>query len=184
MDTGKNELSPEILEAIREVIKEEIGNTIINQHPLFSMLESERIFMDEQERLKEHPLKGVLGHVTSVMGDWTVSKRKLLLISRKSTKSIFNNDQFKDSLERLKVDAGTFCMAGRYEIELCKMLIEAFKNAEPVKYGRWVEKPTIAYCSCCHVHWTKSFIISLRTTYKYCPNCGAIMDGGAENETN
>lgn len=67
MDTGKNELSPEIVEAIREVIKEEIGNTIINQHPLFGMLESERIFMDEQERLKEHPLKGVLGHNESVV---------------------------------------------------------------------------------------------------------------------
>ena len=69
MDTGKKELSPEIVEAIREVVKEEIGNTIINQHPFFGTLESERIFMDEQECLKEHPLKGVLGHITSVVRD-------------------------------------------------------------------------------------------------------------------
>lgn len=66
MDTGKNELSPEMIEAIRDVVKEEIGNAIINQHPFFGMLESERIFMDEQQRLKEYPLKGVLGHVTKV----------------------------------------------------------------------------------------------------------------------
>lgn len=66
MDTGKNELSPEMIEAIRETVKERIVNTIINQHPFFGMLESERIFMDEQERLKEHPLKGVLGRATKV----------------------------------------------------------------------------------------------------------------------
>lgn len=47
----------------------------------------------------------------------------------------FSNDRFKDSLERLKVDAGTFCMAGRYEIELCEMLQQAFKNAEVVNYA-------------------------------------------------
>lgn len=62
MDTGKNELSPEMIEVIIEVVKEEIGNVIIHQHPFFGMLESERIFMDEQDRLKEHPLKGVLIH--------------------------------------------------------------------------------------------------------------------------
>lgn len=66
MDTGKNELSPEIIEAIRNAVKEEIADAIINQHPFFGMLESEKVFMEEQERLKEHPLKGVLGHVTKV----------------------------------------------------------------------------------------------------------------------
>lgn len=55
-------------------------------------------------------------------------------------------------------------------------------EAEPVRHGRWIEKRTIAYCSCCHVHWTKSFITSLRNTYKYCPNCGARMDGESKKE--
>lgn len=49
-------------------------------------------------------------------------------------------------------------------------------DVQEVKRGKWIEKPTIAYCSNCHVHWTKSFIISLRKTYKYCPNCGARME--------
>lgn len=66
MDTGKNELSPEIIEAIRNVVKKEIRKAIINQHPFFGMLESEKVFMEEQEQLHEHPLKGVLGHVTKV----------------------------------------------------------------------------------------------------------------------
>ena len=61
----------------------------------------------------------------------------------------FNNDRFKDSLERLKADAGTFCMAGKYEIELCEMLIDAFKEAavidepwlskNPYFVKRWLE---------------------------------------------
>ena len=46
----------------------------------------------------------------------------------------FDNDRFEDSLKRLKSDAGTFCMAGKYEIELCEMLIEAFKTSTKVKY--------------------------------------------------
>lgn len=52
----------------------------------------------------------------------------------------FNNDRFEDSLKRLKADAGE-CMAGLYEIELCEMLIEAFKEAE-VKEDeeRWLSK--------------------------------------------
>lgn len=66
MDTGNNELSPEIIEAIRNAVKEEIGKVIIKQHPFFGMLESERIFMEEKERLHESPLKGALGHVTKV----------------------------------------------------------------------------------------------------------------------
>lgn len=42
----------------------------------------------------------------------------------------FNKDRFKDSLNRLRADAGTFCMAGLYEIELCDMLVQAFADAE------------------------------------------------------
>ena len=41
----------------------------------------------------------------------------------------FDNDRFEDSLKRLKADAGE-CSAGLYEIELCEMLIAAFKEAE------------------------------------------------------
>lgn len=40
----------------------------------------------------------------------------------------FDNDRFEDSLKRLKADAGEY-MAGPYEIELCEMLITAFKEA-------------------------------------------------------
>lgn len=41
----------------------------------------------------------------------------------------FNKDRFKDSLNRLRADAGEYC-AGLYEIELCDMLAQAFADAE------------------------------------------------------
>lgn len=61
-------------------------------------------------------------------------------------------------------------------------IIEQFHAADvaPVVHGRWVPKPVIArtpmarnhYCSVCkyEVAWTSN----------YCPNCGAKMDGEAE----
>lgn len=53
----------------------------------------------------------------------------------------FETDKFKDSLQRLKVDAGTFCMASRYEIELCDMLIDAFSKAQKPR--------TVVICDIC-----------------------------------
>lgn len=50
----------------------------------------------------------------------------------------FQNDRFKDSLNRLSADA--HLLAGNYEREFVTMLIESFKNAVLVsQYGRWIE---------------------------------------------
>ena len=89
----------------------------------------------------------------------------------------FDNDQFKVSLERLKADAGTFCMADKYEIELCEMLIEAFKNAEPVKCGRWEYDKTRDphFCSMCG-NFTKYSYLEEEIMDRYCPECGAEME--------
>ena len=86
--------------------------------------------------------------------------------------------------ETIKSRIGELCI-NNYELfsetiyERIIGVIEAVPTADvqEVKHGRWREKPTIAYCSNCKVHLTKSFLISLRQTYKYCPNCGAKMDG-------
>lgn len=74
-------------------------------------------------------------------------------------------------------------------------------EAEPVQHGRWIEKPPYKYetvkglefqivCSRCdeqnasikfdenHVPIAKSF-----WTSRFCPNCGALMDGGAKMTT-
>ena len=66
---------------------------------------------------------------------------KLQIEIPKEFEKHFENDRFEDSLKRLKGDAGTFCLAGRYEIELCEMLIEAFKEAEVVSEPWLSENP-------------------------------------------
>ena len=52
-------------------------------------------------------------------------------------------------------------------------------EAEPVRHGRWIEGTSRGsysiYCSYCGSH--KETICPT----DYCPNCGARMDGGADN---
>ena len=92
----------------------------------------------------------------------------------------FNEDRFKDSLERIKADLnGEFVFAGLYERKLLEMLIEAFKNAEPVKCGKWIKGKDWDewFCPVCHnvanLDWKENPILS-----DYCPNCGAEMKKG------
>lgn len=68
--------------------------------------------------------------------------------------------------------------------------VEGKKSA--MKHGEWLEKEVSrialdgemqsARCSCCGLYHTTPFLYYF-TEYKYCPNCGAKMDGGDENET-
>lgn len=56
---------------------------------------------------------------------------------------------------------------------------ENLKDWEPVVHGRWIPFHSeiavdIQYCSACEVGFAAKT--------DYCPNCGAIMDGGADNE--
>lgn len=60
-------------------------------------------------------------------------------------------------------------------------------DAVPVVHGEWEDAPNpqwkaydIRHCSCCgwNIHKSKLRIKDLN--WKYCPNCGAKMDGGAK----
>lgn len=61
-------------------------------------------------------------------------------------------------------------------------------DAEPVKHGEWIDKPTGAYrrmqswCSACGAHSGIGGIESNRHK-PFCPNCGAKMDGKQEDKT-
>lgn len=88
----------------------------------------------------------------------------------------FGEDRFKDSLERLKADAGTFCMAGKYEMELCEMLIKAFENAEIRKVGHWVGEGCIDMC-CSECGNTPDHEQGMTPeATDFCPYCGAEME--------
>lgn len=47
-------------------------------------------------------------------------------------------------------------------------------NSEYTLYGSY-------YCSVCGHGWDIGMVIPLTTEFKYCPNCGAKMDGGNNN---
>ena len=50
-----------------------------------------------------------------------------------------------------------------------------------VRHGRWGIDGVYVVCSVCN-RFTLSPIIKQIPTFNYCPNCGAKMDGGADND--
>ena len=59
-------------------------------------------------------------------------------------------------------------------------------DAEPVVHGKWDDESVAFYrkcseCGCC-VEWDKKPFLYGIGEYNYCPNCGAKMDGGADDE--
>ena len=75
-------------------------------------------------------------------------------------------------LERMK-------KADRYF--MVKFDIESFPAAEvePVRHAKW-EANKSGYLACTNCAWERRWI-PLVEHYPRCPNCGAWMDGGAEN---
>lgn len=51
-------------------------------------------------------------------------------------------------------------------------------DAAPVVHGRWIEGRYCLKCTVCHGLAKKDFRDGC---WNYCPNCGAKMDGSAEN---
>ncbi len=60
-------------------------------------------------------------------------------------------------------------------------------DAKPVRHGKWIRE-CFTYCRCtvCTTEFDKELLyFTYRHNWKrpvYCPNCGAKMDGGEENE--
>ena len=98
---------------------------------------------------------------------------KILIDIPKEFIDEYNNDKFKISLERLKI--GARLLAGRNEIKIADMLIEAFQNAKEnedaptvqseYKKGKWIDE----HCSECGQY------VYHGDVRNYCPNCGADM---------
>jgi rubrerythrin len=72
--------------------------------------------------------------------------------------------------------------------ERCVQLIEAILYAptadvEEVRHGEWIEKDdgwggVLYTCSVCHCDWTTIDGTPFENNMRYCPECGAKMDGG------
>ena len=58
-------------------------------------------------------------------------------------------------------------------------------DAEPIRHGRWIQSKTVyAYhnCSLCKVPHKMQMSCNVYVLLKYCPHCGAKMDGGKDDE--
>ena len=64
-------------------------------------------------------------------------------------------------------------------------ILNQFPSADvaPVRHGRWVSVPhkLARVCSVCNRDEPYKFADIDTDVYDYCPNCGAKMDGGADN---
>ena len=62
--------------------------------------------------------------------------------------------------------------------DMCGDIIGApAADVAPVRHGRWCVDGVYVVCSVCN-RFTLSPIVKQLPTFKYCPNCGARMDGG------
>lgn len=67
-------------------------------------------------------------------------------------------------------------------------VIKSMPTIDPVKHGHWVRDGIDKWrCSVCGIGNNYAYAWSVNggenLQDKYCPNCGARMDGGTENET-
>jgi hypothetical protein len=60
----------------------------------------------------------------------------------------------------------------------CIDILDSLDTADvaPVRYGEWIERAWRPTCSLCG--FSGSLIDAPISPFKYCPNCGAKMDGG------
>lgn len=106
---------------------------------------------------------------------------KIILDIPKEFEKHFNKDRFKDSLKRIITDVtdeieSDFSISGRYEIELCEMLIEAFKNTEVRKVGHWIGIGNIDMC-CSECGNTPDHEPGMTPeATDFCPYCGSEME--------
>lgn len=102
-----------------------------------------------------------------------------------------------DKREVRLIDANALCeiLEAKADMALVPEYKHAFLNvqamvnampsidAEPVRHGRWVElgyacgETEWACTSCANTEWRTS-----ASRLKWCPNCGAKMDGGEDDE--
>lgn len=91
------------------------------------------------------------------------------------------------------VDVTSFCenicrCNNRYcNKQSCPILNAPAADVQGVKHGEWKSfhsEDTLYgsyYCSACGHEQDIGMVVSLTTEFKYCPNCGAKMDGGNNN---
>ena len=89
-----------------------------------------------------------------------------------------------DALENL-CDLQTMLLYGGFEEAVWKQfsaIVELAPTIDPVKHGKWINDKGLYKCSMCGELWTAWWAVActeerMYATVKFCPNCGAKMDG-------
>ena len=80
---------------------------------------------------------------------------------------------------------GCMCRACLVDDMQGDVIGEPAADVAPVVHGRWVLLDECynegVYCSACHKKVYKKCYANQKIKSKFCPHCGAKMDGGAEN---
>ena len=91
------------------------------------------------------------------------------------------------TLDVIPMDAHRKCM----EAEIKKRVLtektnqQILENYAPVVHAKWIQGKThqdYFHCSCCKVSNKMKKSCNIYILPKYCPNCGAKMDGGEDDE--
>ena len=88
--------------------------------------------------------------------------------------------------DELKKEAYPFpCAIGvEYAVTLRRINEAPTIDAEPVRHGRWIQAktaPSYHYCSYCKSTHKMTMSCNKYVLLKYCPDCGAKMDGEDNN---
>lgn len=73
---------------------------------------------------------------------------------------------------------------GLLEDVICEVDAQTAADVAPVVHGRWIEDHDYLKCPECGVMVKWDFTFFDIGNWNYCPNCGAMMDGGCSDAVN
>lgn len=107
---------------------------------------------------------------------------------------MIDKDALKNDIDTSLLCDLSACFDANLLYSLCacfKEIVDRQPTIEPeVRHGRWIHSDTLDYkdpngvihvhgmCSCCRLIYD---FRDMTSRFKFCPNCGARMDGGTEN---
>lgn len=103
-------------------------------------------------------------------------------IDRQALLKKYCKEQHKGDCKQCDWYGDTWCRGELYGVQIAEFPIAA--DVAPVRHGRWIGYDGDSWkCSICGEEDCYAYDLNVnRFTDKYCPNCGAKMDGGDDDD--